>query len=40
MVNTTTILAGAVPAAVMALVADGGLHLLERRLDWKSNAHR
>ncbi len=35
MVNTTTILAGAVPAALLALVADGGLHLLERRLDWK-----
>jgi len=35
MVNTTVILAGAVPAAVMALVADGGLHLIERRLDWR-----
>lgn len=35
MVNTTVILAGAVPAALLALIADGGLHLLERRLDWR-----
>ncbi len=32
MVDTTTILAGAVPAAIMALAADGGLALLEHRL--------
>lgn len=36
MVNTTVILAGAVPAALLALVADGSLHLLERRLDWRT----
>lgn len=35
MVNTTVILAGAVPAALMALIADGGLHVLERRMDWR-----
>jgi osmoprotectant transport system permease protein len=35
MVNSTVILAGAVPAALLALIADGGLHLLERRLDWR-----
>lgn len=35
MVNHTVILAGAVPAALLALVADGGLHLLERALDWR-----
>ena len=34
-VDTVTILAGAVPAALMALALDGGLHLLERRLDWR-----
>lgn len=34
-VDTVTIMAGAVPAALMALALDGGLHLLERRLDWK-----
>ena len=33
-VDTVTIMAGAVPAALMALALDGGLHLLERRLDW------
>jgi glycine betaine/choline ABC-type transport system substrate-binding protein/ABC-type proline/glycine betaine transport system permease subunit len=33
MVDSTTILAGAVPAAAMALVADGGLALLEHRLE-------
>jgi osmoprotectant transport system permease protein len=32
MVDTTTILAGAIPAAVLALVADGALALMERRL--------
>ena len=32
MVDTTTILAGAVPAAVLALLADGALALTERRL--------
>jgi osmoprotectant transport system permease protein len=36
MVNSAVILAGAVPAALLALVADGGLHLLERALDWRS----
>ncbi|HEX9727751.1 MAG TPA: ABC transporter permease [Gemmatimonadales bacterium] len=35
MVDNAVILAGAVPAAVMALVLDGLLHLLERRLDWR-----
>ena len=32
MVDTTTILAGAIPAAALALVADGALGWLERRL--------
>jgi osmoprotectant transport system permease protein len=32
MVDTTTILAGAVPAAALALAADGGLAWLERRM--------
>jgi osmoprotectant transport system permease protein len=32
MVNNQVILAGAVPAALMALVADGMLALLQRRL--------
>src|SRR5213075_2372567 len=32
MVDTTVILAGAIPAAVIALVVDGGLLWLERRL--------
>ena len=35
MVDNGVILAGAVPAAVLALLVDGGLHLLERRLDWR-----
>ena len=35
MVSTPVILAGAVPAALLALTADGGLHLLERVLDWR-----
>src|SRR5207249_12340297 len=32
MVDTTTILAGAIPAAALALAADGGLGWLERRM--------
>jgi osmoprotectant transport system permease protein len=35
MVNSTVILAGAVPAAMLALLLDGGLHLVERRLQWR-----
>ncbi|HWP36858.1 MAG TPA: ABC transporter permease [Gemmatimonadales bacterium] len=35
MVNNAVILAGAVPAALLALAADGGLHLVERALDWR-----
>lgn len=35
MVDHVVILAGAVPAAVMALLLDGGLHLVERKLDWR-----
>lgn len=35
MVNHAVILTGAVPAALLALLADGALHLLERRLDWR-----
>lgn len=35
MVNHAVILAGAVPAAMLALIADGGLHLIERKLDWR-----
>ena len=35
MVDNGVILAGAVPAAVLALLVDGGLHFLERRLDWR-----
>lgn len=35
MVNHAVILAGAVPAALLALLADGGLHLVERSLDWR-----
>jgi osmoprotectant transport system permease protein len=31
-VDTTTVLAGAVPAAILALVADGGLEWIEKRL--------
>jgi osmoprotectant transport system permease protein len=34
-VDSVVILAGAVPAALMALMIDGGLHLLEKKLDWK-----
>jgi osmoprotectant transport system permease protein len=35
MVDHNVILAGAVPAALMALALDGLLHLLERKLDWR-----
>jgi osmoprotectant transport system permease protein len=35
MVDHAVILAGAIPAALLALTLDGGLHLLERRLDWR-----
>jgi osmoprotectant transport system permease protein len=31
-VDTATVLAGAVPAAVLALAADGGLEWIEKRL--------
>jgi osmoprotectant transport system permease protein len=34
-VDHAVILAGAVPAALLALLLDGGLHLLERRWDWR-----
>ena len=34
-VDNAVILAGALPAAVLALVLDGTLHLVERRLDWR-----
>ena len=40
MVDTTTILAGAIPAAALALVADGGLAWLERRLRQRRRAVR
>jgi osmoprotectant transport system permease protein len=36
MVNNDQILAGAIPAAGLALLADGALHLVERKLDWKT----
>jgi osmoprotectant transport system permease protein len=35
MVDNGVILAGAVPAAVLALLVDGGLHFLERALQWR-----
>jgi len=35
MVDNAVILAGAIPAAGLALVLDGGLYLVERRLDWR-----
>lgn len=35
MVDNGVILAGAVPAAALALLVDGGLHFLERALDWR-----
>ncbi len=36
MVDTSVIMAGAIPAALLALLADAGLHLVERRLDWRA----
>jgi osmoprotectant transport system permease protein len=36
MVDNGVILAGAIPAALLALLVDGGLHLVERRLDWRT----
>jgi osmoprotectant transport system permease protein len=38
MVDTTVILAGAIPAALLALVVDGGVSWLERRLGARSRA--
>ena len=35
MVDNAVILAGAIPAATLALVLDGGLYLVERRLSWR-----
>jgi osmoprotectant transport system permease protein len=35
MVDNSVIMAGAVPAALLALLVDGGLHLVERKLDWR-----
>lgn len=35
LVDNAVILAGAVPAALMALALDGVLHLIEWRLDWR-----
>jgi osmoprotectant transport system permease protein len=35
MVDNRVILAGAIPAAALALLADGVLHLAETRLDWR-----
>jgi osmoprotectant transport system permease protein len=40
MVDHAVILAGAIPAAALALALDGGLHLLERRLDWRRRGAR
>lgn len=40
MVDHGVILAGAIPAAVLALALDGLLHLLERRLDWRRRGAR
>jgi osmoprotectant transport system permease protein len=40
MVDHAVILAGAIPAAAMALALDGGLHLVERRLDWRHRGTR
>jgi osmoprotectant transport system permease protein len=34
-VDNTLILAGAIPAALLALLADGLLGLVERRLVWR-----
>jgi osmoprotectant transport system permease protein len=36
MVDNGVIMAGAVPAALLALLVDGGLHLIERKLDWRA----
>ncbi len=36
MVDNGVIMAGAVPAALLALLVDGGLHLIERKLDWRT----
>jgi len=36
MVDNGVILAGAIPAALLALLVDGGLHLVERRLNWRT----
>jgi len=35
MVDNGVIMAGAVPAAILALMVDGGLHVVERRMDWR-----
>ena len=35
MVDNGVIMAGAIPAAVLELVVDGGLQVIERRLDWR-----
>jgi osmoprotectant transport system permease protein len=35
MVDNGVIMAGAIPAATLALIVDGGLHVIERRLDWR-----
>ncbi|UCD25860.1 MAG: ABC transporter permease [Gemmatimonadota bacterium] len=35
MVDNAVIMAGAIPAAGLALLVDGLLHLLERRIDWR-----
>jgi len=35
MVDNGVIMAGAILAAILALVVDGGLHVVERRLDWR-----
>ncbi|MDH4044425.1 MAG: ABC transporter permease [Gemmatimonadota bacterium] len=40
MVDHAVILAGAIPAAAMALALDGSLHLVERRLDWRRRGTR
>jgi osmoprotectant transport system permease protein len=35
MVDNGVIMAGAIPAAMLALLVDGGLHFVERKLDWR-----
>jgi osmoprotectant transport system permease protein len=35
MVDNAVIMAGAIPAAMLALLVDGGLHFIERKLDWR-----